>query len=231
MSSSSAPPSNPTRKTMEDVWKDINLASLTDHPSEDLLLSQNNNIRNETTLSSNVGGMIFQDFLSRPLNSNPSSTSTVVSASPPSLAQPAITLNLSSVPDFNLLENLDPFKSRPQFHSHLINAPSPFFFPSNSPIFSPFGSKKRVSDSEDSSGHRRHKRMIKNRESAARSRARKQESLNELEMEIDHLKKEITSLRKEQEHQRQLLQRQSIFGRTAQLPKKDTLYRTSTAPF
>lgn len=35
--------------------------------------------------------------------------------------------------------------------------------------------RKRVSDGEAGSGDRRHKRMIKNRESAARSRARKQE--------------------------------------------------------
>lgn len=48
--------------------------------------------------------------------------------------------------------------------------------PGNHSDVAAFGNiKKRVFESEGGSGDRRHKRMIKNRESAARSRARKQE--------------------------------------------------------
>ncbi|KAK8948168.1 ABSCISIC ACID-INSENSITIVE 5-like protein 6 [Platanthera guangdongensis] len=46
---------------------------------------------------------------------------------------------------------------------------------------------------------RRQKRIIKNRESAGRSRARKQAYANELEMEIVQLAKENATLKKEQE--------------------------------
>ncbi|KAI3725870.1 hypothetical protein L1987_65666 [Smallanthus sonchifolius] len=48
-------------------------------------------------------------------------------------------------------------------------------------------------------GDRRHKRMIKNRESAARSRARKQAYTNELENEVERLKEENAMLKRQQE--------------------------------
>ncbi|KAJ4964082.1 hypothetical protein NE237_024021 [Protea cynaroides] len=104
MPSSSASLSTRTTKAMEDVWQDINLVSLNDHPREDLLLSQDDNSRNKTTAY-----------------------------------------------------------------------------------------------------------------------------MNELEMENKNLRKEIASLRKEQECQRQ--HQQSLLARAAQLSKKHTLRRTSTAPF
>ncbi|TVU19936.1 hypothetical protein EJB05_36118 [Eragrostis curvula] len=46
---------------------------------------------------------------------------------------------------------------------------------------------------------RRHKRMIKNRESAARSRARKQAYTNELENKVSHLEEENDRLKKQKE--------------------------------
>ncbi|KAK3155771.1 hypothetical protein QOZ80_2AG0098460 [Eleusine coracana subsp. coracana] len=45
-------------------------------------------------------------------------------------------------------------------------------------------------------GDRRHRRMIKNRESAARSRARKQSYTNELELELAQLRRENAMLLK-----------------------------------
>ncbi|XP_042507863.1 bZIP transcription factor 27-like [Macadamia integrifolia] len=259
MSSPSAPLATPRRKTMEEVWKDINLASLCDHTSsrENLLLSPNN-VRTATTTvtaaatTSSFGGRIFQDFLGRPFSKDPPSS--LVSAdpiqprearpftSPSSLPPPTTALSLRSAPDFHFLESIDPLRPPPQLHIP-VNGPSPFLMSSltsssspldafaSSPNFFPL-CKKRVSDSDDGSGDRRRKRMIKNRESAARSRARKQAYTNELEIEINHLRKENARLRQEQEQQRQEQQGQSsLFGRTAQLPKKHTIYRTSTAPF
>ncbi|RWW02198.1 hypothetical protein GW17_00034722 [Ensete ventricosum] len=76
---------------------------------------------------------------------------------------------------------------------------------------------------------RRKKRMIKNRESAARSRARKQAYTNELEQEVDHLLNE----NRPNATARCLfvqLKRASVH----QLPvatKSSTLQRTLTAPF
>ncbi|XVE60415.1 hypothetical protein DITRI_Ditri05aG0126800 [Diplodiscus trichospermus] len=49
--------------------------------------------------------------------------------------------------------------------------------------------KHRYSDVMQKSMERRQKRLIKNRESAARSRARKQAYTNQLELEVDHLRK------------------------------------------
>ncbi|KAH1158116.1 hypothetical protein AAZX31_11G078100 [Glycine max] len=71
---------------------------------------------------------------------------------------------------------------------------------------------------------RRNKRMIKNRESAARSRARKQAYTNELELEVEHLKEENARLKRQQQ---QLCEAAS----SEQKKKGTTLYRASTAPF
>ncbi|XP_042495798.1 protein FD-like isoform X2 [Macadamia integrifolia] len=202
--------------------------------------------------------MTFQDFLGRrPISSDyPSSISTSMSTlasadhpitahqsittSPPSpIPQPATALSLSPFPEFRFLENIDDPLYRPppplplpppQLHTSSLSTLEAF---ACSPGLSPLCSKKRVSDSDDhSSSNQHHKRQIKNRESAARSRARKQAYTNELEIEINNLKKEIERLRQEQEHQRQHQQQSSLLGRaTTQLPKKHTLYRTSTAPF
>uniref|UniRef100_A0A7N0VDG3 BZIP domain-containing protein n=2 Tax=Kalanchoe fedtschenkoi TaxID=63787 RepID=A0A7N0VDG3_KALFE len=60
--------------------------------------------------------------------------------------------------------------------------------------------RKRVAPGEvvEKTVERRQKRMIKNRESAARSRARKQAYTNELENKISYLEEEIERLKKQQ---------------------------------
>ncbi|KAK8934968.1 Protein FD [Platanthera zijinensis] len=86
---------------------------------------------------------------------------------------------------------------------------------------------------------RRQKRIIKNRESAGRSRARKQASLrplcfpkliaytNELEMEIAQLAQENAALKKEQEELKAAMAGQMV----SQVPTKGKLKRGSSAPF
>nr|AFO63281.1 ABF1 [Tamarix hispida] len=67
------------------------------------------------------------------------------------------------------------------------------------------GRKRNVTeDHMDKSVERRQKRMIKNRESAARSRARKQAYTNELEIKISRLEKENERLRKRKELENKL---------------------------
>uniref|UniRef100_M4F840 BZIP domain-containing protein n=1 Tax=Brassica campestris TaxID=3711 RepID=M4F840_BRACM len=132
-----------TQVTMEEVWKEINLASL--HPHRQL------NIDHEPVLSNqNPNKSIFQDFLNKPLNQEPppssSSTHHVSLLAPPATV---ISLNTHSI------------------DTHF----------DESAMFGCFG-KKRGQDSDESRGDRRHKRMTKNRESAARSRARKQERVS-----------------------------------------------------
>ncbi|XP_075512648.1 protein FD-like [Primulina tabacum] len=84
--------------------------------------------------------------------------------------------------------------------------------------------KKRFPESERNSSDRRHKRMIKNRESAARSRARKQAYTNELELEVAHLMEENARLKKQQQQWYEAAE----YHRHS---KKKSLYRASTAPF
>ncbi|KAG6500162.1 bZIP transcription factor 27-like [Zingiber officinale] len=109
---------------------------------------------------------------------------------------------------------------------------SPAFSDANRPP-SPIGlfsscSKKLTLLSEppsDDGVERRHKRMLKNRESASRSRARKQAYVNQLELEIEQLLEENSKLKKE-------LKRLSMEMAAQQLyPLKNKLQRSATAPF
>ncbi|KAL2333833.1 hypothetical protein Fmac_015046 [Flemingia macrophylla] len=73
----------------------------------------------------------------------------------------------------------------------------------------------------------RHARLIKNRESAARSRARKQESIAyefELQQKIKQLQEENARLRRQQQPLRETAANKQKGG-------KGNLYRTYTAPF
>lgn len=85
--------------------------------------------------------------------------------------------------------------------------------------------KKRGCESiTDHTVERRQKRMIKNRESAARSRARRQAYTNELEIEVNKLLEENAKLRKEQAAASLLHSVQP--GQT-----KHPLRRTTSSPF
>ncbi|XP_022640134.1 bZIP transcription factor 27-like isoform X2 [Vigna radiata var. radiata] len=85
------------------------------------------------------------------------------------------------------------------------------------PFAHPF-SNKRAPPSRDM----RDARLMKNRESAARSRARKQAYLFELKQKIKQLREENARLRKQQQ----------LLGESATNEwKKGNLYRTYTAPF
>ncbi|KAK8710432.1 hypothetical protein V6N13_145756 [Hibiscus sabdariffa] len=142
---------------MEEVWKDISLASLQDNSSIKAL-SVNPNPHTQY--------FIVQDFLARPFRKDPPANRASLLPPPPTV------LSLNSAPGVDFIDK------------------SGF-------------DKKRVQEPDCASGDRRHKRMIKNRESAARSRARKQAYTNELEIEVAHLMEENARLKTQQE----LLQR------------------------
>ncbi|RVX03253.1 Protein FD [Vitis vinifera] len=226
--SSPIPDSSP-KKTMDEVWKDLSLSSLHHHSIS--------TVNNATTNTHHAfRSTLLQDFLARPSNMDPLRTGTSTAdpssagaatpfASP--LPPPPTLLSLNSLPDFHCIDDTDPMKP----HSHLHNnatAATPYLYPpfnvlaAASPEYPSFR-KKRPRGSDDNSGDRRHKRLIKNRESAARSRARKQAYTNELELEVAHLIEENARLKR--------LQQKFCPEASAQLPKKHTLYRTSTAPF
>ncbi|CAF2157341.1 hypothetical protein IGI04_025785 [Brassica rapa subsp. trilocularis] len=213
-SSSSLPHSysqakNMTQVTMEEVWKDINLASLHQH--------RQLNIDHEPMLSNqNPNNSIFKDFLNKPLNQEPQPL-------PPSSSSSTLHRSLLPPPPPETVLSLNPHSINTHFDE--------------SARFGCFGKKRGGQESDESRGDRRHKRMIKNRESAARSRARKQECLspyfsppyqlhaytNELELAISHLQKENARLKRQEE--------QLKMAEATQHQTKRKLQRSWTTPF
>lgn len=156
---------------MEEVWKDINLATLNDQTT-----------RPTTTHSMNLGGVMFQDFLGNIDPPNTILSSASASSQTPSLycpptpspAPPLVTaLSLSSRPHFHF-DSL--ITHKPQ---HPAPAPSNISCLTNHTLASSVNCKRyhEPAAPDCALGDRRNKRMIKNRESAARSRARKQENI------------------------------------------------------
>ncbi|KAF3559065.1 hypothetical protein F2Q69_00014946, partial [Brassica cretica] len=86
--------------------------------------------------------------------------------------------------------------------------------------------RKRVASGEvvEKTVERKQKRMIKNRESAARSRARKQAYTQELEIKVSRLEEENESLRRQKEVEK-------ILPSAPPPDPKRQLRRTSSAPF
>lgn len=228
--SSPSSPGTPNKKSMEEVWQDISLTSLQDHA-------------NTTGIPNTSAALIFQDFFARPFNKDPPITKASAAAHP-STTEPSNSscfgnlaphhggalLSLNSGSGFNYLENVPaPLAHHHQRPSHqllqgfpLNNCNSPFddaLAPAHVVSSICF---KRPQEHEGHLTDRRHKRMMKNRESAARSRARKQAYTTELEQEVAHLEQENAKLRRQLEQ---------LLAASGQQTKKPSLYRTSTAPF
>ncbi|CAI9757803.1 unnamed protein product [Fraxinus pennsylvanica] len=198
---------------MEEVWDDINLASLNDHPTD-------------------FRGMILQDFLARPCSNKDSVPTASVSSgfASPAPPHPTTMLTLNSIPErFHFFGNSDPLIQTSHPQPQTISPSCCVTVASEG-----HGKKRFTEPGSNFDGDRRHKRMIKNRESAARSRARKQESLLLYsfiglfiilsEQEVAHLLEENARLKKQQ-------QQLYLAAAAAQDPTKQTLRRTSTAPF
>ncbi|XP_034688127.1 ABSCISIC ACID-INSENSITIVE 5-like protein 1 [Vitis riparia] len=98
------------------------------------------------------------------------------------------------------------------------------------------GRKRTTDGTLEMAVERRQRRMIKNRESAARSRARKQAYTVELELELNQLKEENTKLKKiVAEAERKRREKQAIEGKEATKAQKiakqlKKLRRTVSAP-
>ncbi|XP_078442399.1 bZIP transcription factor 27-like [Wolffia australiana] len=205
-SSSSASPSSSSpfplckQRTMEEVWKDITLNSAS--PMSEITTHQA--YSQEHPIGPNSRPM-------RPVAGR--GACSVQPAGPPPGSAPATLLRVNSSPDSPYL--------KPGRRCHPCFSPSSH---SSSIVFC--NNKKRVSQQPPlvlDSGDLRNKRMIKNRESAARSRARKQAYTNELEQEVNHLTMENERLRRLYEELRAKM--------AAQMSTKKAPQRSASAPF
>ncbi|KAF7141596.1 hypothetical protein RHSIM_Rhsim06G0017800 [Rhododendron simsii] len=175
------PRTNLTRKSMEEIWKGINLSSLHHHQ-------------------------------------NPATTTTTVF--PPA---PATVLSLSNSPGYDGvggMESPDRVRPDPQSQNHADSGLDPSFlsslnspFDALSPSADPFPSfcKKRASENDDGSGF------------SIFGCAFILAYANGLETEVTRLLEENARLRRQVDRYRA--------AAAAQLPKKQTLSRTLTAPF
>ncbi|KAJ0969880.1 hypothetical protein J5N97_022757 [Dioscorea zingiberensis] len=210
---------------MEEVWKDINLTTLHERPMTPPIIpigprfhhhrtSILPSTTNSTTTSQSFRGIILQDFLAGAFK-EPTPLPPPPPPPPPPPLPPTI-LSLNSGLDSHHRDGSNPDNGSLLYSQAFSDAA----MDSGSFSFS-LCPQRRSSDVPP--GDRRHKRMIKNRESAARSRARKQAYTNELELEVAQLVEENAKLRRQHEELRTAM--------AAQQSRKRTLQRTSTAPF
>ncbi|TKY58305.1 FD protein [Spatholobus suberectus] len=148
---------------MEDVWEGINLASLNDP-------------KTHMTTTTTSKGANFLDFLARP------GTNFTIAADPsPSPPRPVTALSLSTRSEFHFdpLARKDLQLAQPHHNNASKIEPfgNPFQKRAHSCNSSPAVGNKRALPCGTASGDTRNTRLMKNRESAARSRARKQETI------------------------------------------------------
>ncbi|GMI83090.1 hypothetical protein like AT4G35900 [Hibiscus trionum] len=151
-----------------------------------------------TTTNPTFPSTIFQDFLSRPFFNN----------EPPTRSSNEETSFFS-------------FLSPPPATTLCLNSGSGFQYMGSANSNRPPFAERRV---QENNGNRRQHKLMKYRESAARSRARKLAHRKELELEVARLREENAKLRKQKE---KLL----AMAAPNQFPKKNSLRRTLTAPF
>ncbi|TYH72895.1 hypothetical protein ES332_D05G288300v1 [Gossypium tomentosum] len=209
---------------MEEVGKDISLSSLNGIS----LQGKHGTLISTAATNPAFPSMILQDFLATPFNNIPPTTSSGVLSN----EEPTFLHSLSLTPATVLRLNIgsDPLRSNPAVNNRTAIAPSSLCAAHNS-TFQGFGSsarvflsfcRKRAQGNNENPDDLRLKLMMKNRESAAQSRARKQAYKKELEREVAHLKEENANLRKHQK---------KVMAAINQLPKKNRLSRSLTTPF
>ncbi|XP_019709678.1 bZIP transcription factor 27 [Elaeis guineensis] len=178
---------------MEEVWKDISLSTL-----------QQGMEANRTTTTS-FGGIIVQDLLGQAFK-EPSPASAPLD----DLSLPPSSSNLVGYPNPN----------NPHTDTNGGASPAGLFACCTKKRASEQQMEASFGSGNGNAADQRKKRLIKNREAAARSRARKQAYTQELEEEVAHLLDENRKL-----------QYEMSLAVEAPQPTKRTLQRASTAPF
>ncbi|CAA7028784.1 unnamed protein product [Microthlaspi erraticum] len=194
-----------SKKTVDEVWRDIQQdkygSSTNPHHAE---MRDNNN--KQPTL----GEITLEDLLMKA----GVVTETLVQGSNHGGGDGGLGQNVAQNGQWIQYHQLPPMPPQPQHHQHQgfmpypvcemqeMVSPTSMMMAGISDVPQAHG-RKRVASSGgeivEKTVERRQKRMIKNRESAARSRARKQAYTNELEIKVQKLEKENEKLRKLQE--------------------------------
>ncbi|URD87834.1 bZIP transcription factor [Musa troglodytarum] len=187
------------RRTMEKVWKDITVTTLNrERPITPLEHHGYGRHHHHANSLPSFRDMMLQDFLAGPLSRPPTiSPSAPPPPTPPALPQTALSLNSGME-----LQHLRPdpkthSDSTSSSHNASIISSVMAGPPSPTGLFTFRSRKQRLRENPTVGVDRRLQRLIKNRESAARSRARKQAYTNELELEVSHLKEENAKLKKQ----------------------------------
>ncbi|KAJ4788361.1 BZIP transcription factor [Rhynchospora pubera] len=150
-----------------------------------------------------------------------------------SLTTPSLSLHPSNATGYKTTTNTSSFSSTYQdfLKCQLNSNARPFSSDSSELKFALEGgitsaSASASSGAAEDSGDRRRRRIMKNRESAARSRARKQAYTKQLQLEIYNLERENDKLKKQYE---QLLRKMN--AQAPQPTRNGVLQRTLSAPY
>uniref|UniRef100_A0A1J3FWC7 ABSCISIC ACID-INSENSITIVE 5-like protein 3 n=1 Tax=Noccaea caerulescens TaxID=107243 RepID=A0A1J3FWC7_NOCCA len=200
-------PRDLSKKTVDEVWRDIQqdkYGSSTTNPHDQR--RDDNNSNKQPTL----GEITLEDLLMKA----GVVTETLVQGSNHGRDGGGLGQNVAQTGQWIQYHQLPPIPPQPQHHQHQGFMPYPVC--EMQEMVSPTSlmmaglsdapqahGRKRVASSGgeivEKTVERRQKRMIKNRESAARSRARKQAYTNELEIKVSKLEEENEKLRRLQE--------------------------------
>lgn len=183
---------------MEEFWKDINITPMKtqNYPNPTTATAATTTTTTTTTCThTSFQNKILQDFLKRPFGNDPpnslisnSSRNSISGTNSPLHSNPITSLRLNSgnqqfpfvVDHVHSSASLSSVSDHLQTNHTVSNVPSfrtenPFEGLASSSGLTKFGKRnKEESECNTCGQERRHKRMIKNREAASRSRARKQ---------------------------------------------------------
>ncbi|XP_030463687.2 ABSCISIC ACID-INSENSITIVE 5-like protein 2 isoform X1 [Syzygium oleosum] len=236
-----------SKKTVDEVWKDIQQGEIDDGSDKSKKKKKDSGPGDQDPKPS-LGEMTLEDFLHKAgvvaespvIDMNGSHVLGVdsVNSGGPQSAQwmhyqlPSVQPQQNVVPVFipghHVVQHPVPIIASPFLDSAFGDAAQMTVSPSSllgTLSDTPTSRRKRVApgDVVEKTVERRQKRMIKNRESAARSRARKEAYTQELENKVSRLEEENERLRRK-------LEAEKVLPSTPPAEPKNQLRRTSSAP-
>ncbi|XP_076940315.1 ABSCISIC ACID-INSENSITIVE 5-like protein 2 [Bidens hawaiensis] len=191
-----------TNKTVDQLWQDIKKEEDTNNNNNSS--SSNDNTKQPPTL----GEMTLEDFLAKAgiLSQDKTSTESVELSSQQNFKQQLAQWMQYQIQPFQQQQQQPVFMPDHHHPDHQIVGDMAYSEAQMTVSSDTPGRKRSASGGDllEKTIERRQKRMIKNRESAARSRARKQAYTEALENKVSHLEEENERLNREQEAEKAL---------------------------